>query len=173
MWTTKQSCTECSTCCIFEESEAYFAPVFTKDEANRIKVKTKGKFSDMFQTYKKSKNIFQIKLIRSKKNKAVYVCPFLDEKTHTCKIYNIRPLDCKIWPLIVMWDKNHKKAQLVCYSKETCCITYKMSKKDFDLFIKKLVDFFKKNKFIKTYKKYPDLVWDYEDDTEFIEDLNM
>ncbi len=41
-----------------------------------------------------------------------YLCPAFDSKTSHCRIYEVRPLDCQIYPFTIMWDADHKAVLL-------------------------------------------------------------
>jgi Fe-S-cluster containining protein len=45
-------------------------------------------------------------------------CPALEPNTHRCTIYNVRPLDCSIYPFILMWDTDQKVISLALH--EAC-----------------------------------------------------
>ncbi len=34
-----------------------------------------------------------------------YVCPAFDPTTHHCRIYDVRPLDCQLYPFAIMWNE--------------------------------------------------------------------
>ena len=41
-----------------------------------------------------------------------YICPAFDPATSHCRIYNVRPLDCRLYPFALMWDDMHKQVVL-------------------------------------------------------------
>ncbi|OGJ46605.1 hypothetical protein A2229_05145 [Candidatus Peregrinibacteria bacterium RIFOXYA2_FULL_33_7] len=159
MFNHKRTCQACKTCCKFEKEDIYFAPIFSKNEIDLLI--SKGVKKELFKTHKNSKNVLQIKLIKSKENSKIYNCPFLKVKQGLCKIYENRPLDCKIWPLMVMKDKDSPKNFLV-YFDYSCKITEQMTKEENEEFLKKLVQWFDESNFIETFKKNPDLIWNFE-----------
>jgi len=148
-------CQKCRGCCKFEKSDVYFSPLFTKEEIEKI-----GADKKMFK--KRGKDVFQIKLVRSKMQKNIFVCPFLDEETHLCKIYVNRPFDCKFWPFIFMRDGN--SLLLGCFKKDYCEITKSMSDEEFGKYLSSVFDWIKANKIDELIEKHPDLIWDKEDD---------
>lgn len=164
MFNIKKTCQNCRRCCQFNEDEIYFAPIFTQDEMNLIK--SQGYFIDAFKPHKHSHDVFQIKLLAPKN-----VCPYLNENNHLCKIYDFRPPDCKIWPLVVMKDRAAQKT-LLAYLNSLCPITNHMNNAAHKQYIKKLEAWFDDSNFIETYRKYPDLIWDYEPDTIIIKVLD-
>lgn len=159
----KNNCIRCQGCCKFLEEDIYFAPLFTRDEIKKIKGKNQQNH------FKKYKDVFQVKLVPSKKEKGMFVCPFLNEDEHLCKIYSLRPLDCKLWPVIFMKDKD--KIVLACFKKHMCTLTNKMKDNEFEDFVSKKLDWIKKEKALETLKKHPGLVWDFEANTFIIKKI--
>ncbi|OLB55926.1 MAG: hypothetical protein AUI03_05730 [Nitrospirae bacterium 13_2_20CM_2_62_8] len=41
-----------------------------------------------------------------------YLCPAFDPLTSHCRIYDVRPLDCQIYPLMVMWNADRTQVVL-------------------------------------------------------------
>ena len=37
-----------------------------------------------------------------------YLCPAFDPETFHCRIYEVRPLDCQIYPFVLMWNQQHQ-----------------------------------------------------------------
>jgi len=165
MISNKQICQECKECCYFYLEESYFAPLITKEELAKIP-KDKQAY---FKPYKESNNTFQVQLIRCKKDND-YVCPMLDEETYLCEIYDSRPFDCKIWPFIIMKDKQGKTV-LACSNKSNCRIIKNMPDKEFNSHFKKLLAMLKDKGLLEWLNKNKDLIWDYEDDTFIIKEL--
>jgi len=167
----KNICQKCRECCVFAEDEKYFAPIFTFDEVK--KVLHLGHHKKIFTQYKKFKNIFQIKLIKSKSKKNHFVCPLLNEKKHLCLIYKNRPIDCKIWPLILIKDLDETKNKLVLkrFAKTFCRITKTMPGSEYKIYLKKLLSWFDDEKNKKILKKYSDLAWSQQSGTHYIKKL--
>jgi len=170
--TKSHHCIACRECCKFLKDEIDFAPLFTSDEIKKIEYKiNKDNFSKFFQQHNNSKNVFQIKLIKSKKDKKFYVCPFLNEKNHFCGIYKNVPFDCKIWPFMLTKSKDKKNIHLVCFEKCYCPSIKKIKDKEFEDYKKYIINLLKSKKYIAMIKKFPDLVWNEEEDFFFIRDM--
>lgn len=41
-----------------------------------------------------------------------YVCPAFDSATSHCRIYDVRPLDCRLYPFALMWDDTYEHVVL-------------------------------------------------------------
>jgi Fe-S-cluster containining protein len=163
---TKEICTQCRSCCYFPKDAVYFAPVCTHTEAKAIK-KLIGR--DIFKPFKDSKNVVQIKL-KKMAGKDTYVCPNLDKKTHMCRVYSIRPLDCKTWPLFFM--KKNGKNVLVCYEKDACMDTDRLNNASFKKFVQRKLEWIEKEGIAKVMKEHPDLLWKDEEDVFVVADLD-
>lgn len=164
--------TACRSCCKFKKDEIYFAPKITREEIARIK--SNGAYKQVFDPFKNSRKVFQISLIKSKFSKDIFVCPYLDEDTQACNIYDIRPFDCEFWPFLLMHDEKREKICIAHFNKEICQITGAMSKTRFEYYLNKCLNKWVHDKNIrKLISKYPELVWDYESDTFVIKEINL
>jgi Fe-S-cluster containining protein len=157
-------CQKCRGCCKFKKDDEYFAPLFTKNELEKIKANKK-----MF--IRRSKNVYQIKLVKSKIDKDILVCPFLDEESHLCKIYASRPFDCKFWPFIFMKEK--EKIQLGCFEKEFCLITKTMSNEEFKNYLNSVFHWIEENKILDLIKEHPSLIWEKEKDVIVLKEFSI
>ncbi|MEA2037346.1 MAG: YkgJ family cysteine cluster protein [Nanoarchaeota archaeon] len=155
MQSSKDHCQRCKGCCKFAEDETYFAPIFTKEEKEKVDA-----------NFKKYKSIYQIEL---KKQGNIYVCPLLDND-HLCTIYNMRPFDCKIWPFIFMKDQNNNLV-LACFDKDLCPHVEDMSEEEFNQLKNNTLDWIEENNIINFIKKNKDLIWPYEEDTFIIKEI--
>ncbi|MFH8080972.1 MAG: YkgJ family cysteine cluster protein [Candidatus Aenigmatarchaeota archaeon] len=155
-------CQICRGCCKFKKEHEYFAPVFTNEELKKIN-------ADKSMFRKKGKGVYQVKLINSKFDDQILVCPFLDEDTHLCKIYSNRPFDCKFWPFIFMKGKN--SIQLGCFEKDYCKITENMSEEEFEKFTNSIFEWIESNDILDFIKKYPDLVWEKEEGVRILKEF--
>jgi uncharacterized protein len=168
---TKNACQTCRGCCKFRESDRYFAPLFSQNEVDRIR--ESGFSADCFKPHKNHADVFQIVLTPSLDDASWHVCPFLNEETHLCAIYEIRPTDCRIWPLMMMRDKDPKSMTLGCFNKDFCEITDRLSSHEFTQHVTNLTNWFDEQGFVRHYQKTPGLAWDFEPETFHIRTLEM
>jgi len=138
-------------CCRFYEQK--YAPKFTKDEYNEI-ARDKNIKKFMIQI---SKDMWQPKL--STKDGPYFLCPFVKNRT-SCKIYSKRPFECWIWPFFVI--KKRKEYFLAfddeeCYGIEKIKNTNKLKNH-----INHLAKNIQKDSFIKTFIKFPELIWKHD-----------
>lgn len=91
----------CSTCTI-NCCRRFYAVLLPEEE-------------DLYEnTFDVETPIGRVKALGSKNNKP---CPYLDEKGF-CKIYSVRPFDCRVWPILLYYD--FKKDEKVIYLDLDC-----------------------------------------------------
>ncbi len=106
---SSETCLSCRGCCIFLTADSPWIPYFRKEEIQQAIAA--GLSQDAFPSRQGSR-IISVPL-----GDAVR-CPALDPDTHHCMIYNARPLDCFIYPFILMWDTAQKVIYLALH--EAC-----------------------------------------------------
>lgn len=156
-----ENCVE--SCCSYGKDELNYGddytPTFTKEEVEKIKKKF-GELNN-FNSQDNSKNVFNLNLIKSKEKPSFYVCPFLDEKTGLCKIYELRSLDCRLFPFTFV---NHDgEVYLALVDGSVCSFMNNADAKTIEELKKNMLEFIKKENVIETLKKYPALILDDED----------
>ena len=160
-------CVKCQDkCCYFQKEDVYFSPVVTKEEAQCIDRRFLVKVKD-------SSSVYQIRLIKSKLKKGYLVCPFFDEKSTLCLIYKKRPLDCKLWPIVIAYSKKKKKIEIVCAQKNYCPRLKQINKKEFETYKNHVVLSLNKRKIIKRLLQYPETIWNHEKDYFKIGEINL
>lgn len=157
---SSKDCFSCRDCCYFYKNQRYFAPVFTEDEVRRIR-KLRRKLPT-FKRYKDYPHTYQVVLKKVRKKKLMYVCQFLDEKTHVCTIYKERPFDCRIWPLLIMRKKD--RAYIAYFNQDFCPALKNMTKKGLDKYMRYMVKLITGERYIRFLKKNPALIWGWEKD---------
>lgn len=81
-------CLKCDVCCRFREKNSVYAPKFLPEETKQ--------FGDRFlQNLSPACN-------------GEFICQFFSPATNTCTIYNQRPLDCRLYPLMITYDKDYE-----------------------------------------------------------------
>ncbi len=87
-------CLTCDVCCRFPEETSVLAPFFTGEEMGLLSSSAKQYFP-----------LTEGSKIKLKADGEGCICPFFDPATHYCKIYEKRPLDCRIYPFAIMRDE--------------------------------------------------------------------
>ncbi len=99
------TCLHCDVCCRFPDRDSFLRPFFTADEIRAATAA--GISSEHFPTAAGT----PIDLVPSPAGEG-YVCPAFDVTTSHCRIYDVRPLDCRLYPFALMWDATHAQVLL-------------------------------------------------------------
>lgn len=91
------ACFRCDVCCRFPDADSFLRPYFTEQEI--AAAVARGLPSAFFPDQSGS----QIDLKHNPSGEG-YVCPAFDPTTGHCGIYEARPLDCRLYPLALMWN---------------------------------------------------------------------
>lgn len=87
-------CLRCDVCCRFPETDSPMRPFFTAQEIREAVAA--GIPEDRFP----HPDGGRIALVSHPRGKG-YVCPAFDVATQECRIYDARPLDCRLYPFVV------------------------------------------------------------------------
>ncbi len=88
----------CEVCCRFPEADSFLRPYFTAEEIDRAVA------HGVDRRHFPDPNGGQIALIPHPVGEG-FLCPAFDPATSQCRIYDVRPLDCQLYPLALMWDR--------------------------------------------------------------------
>ena len=98
-----------------------------------------------------------------------YACEKLDVKNNTCRIYEKRPLDCRLYPFLLV--KNDSNLQLGLH-KSCCFIEEKQpAPADIQTYAQYLKNRLNTASFISALRKNPEITADYQENVEIITDL--
>ena len=89
-------CLTCDVCCRFPEADSFLRPYFTAEEIARAVAL--GIDSSHFPNAKGG----PIALVPHRSGEG-FICPAFEVETSRCRIYEHRPLDCRLYPYAVMW----------------------------------------------------------------------
>lgn len=89
-------CVACDVCCRFPEAESFLRPYFTAQEIEAALAR------GLDPAYFADRRGGQVSLVRNPAGEG-FLCPAFDPATSHCRIYDVRPLDCQIYPLALMW----------------------------------------------------------------------
>jgi Fe-S-cluster containining protein len=98
-------CLSCDVCCRFPEPGSFLRPYFTAEEIKRAAVR------GIDRTHFSDPNGCQVSVVPNPSGEG-YLCPAFDPATSHCRIYEDRPLDCRIYPLAVMWNQDRSQVVL-------------------------------------------------------------
>ena len=91
-------CFTCDVCCRFPERDSSLRPYFTRDEIQAAIAR--GISPDAFPDHGGAK-------VAVVPHGEGYRCPAFQPETGRCGIHEDRPLDCRLYPVAVMWDSGH------------------------------------------------------------------
>ncbi len=91
-------CFACDVCCRFPERDSALRPYFTREEIRAAIAR--GMSPEAFPDHAGSK-------VAVVPHGEGYRCPAFDPQTGRCGIYEDRPLDCRLYPVAIMWDLAH------------------------------------------------------------------
>jgi len=98
-------CLECPVCCRFPEKQAALSPFFFPEERNQAEaLHQKGFFREAA-----SGQASKAHLVACGHG---FACSFFNPEDHTCQIYEARPLDCSMYPAVIMHSADHQKVFL-------------------------------------------------------------
>jgi Fe-S-cluster containining protein len=150
------SCLECNECCW--NVNPTLTVIFTAEEVADIKA---SGFSPMphFLPYRDYDKIFTVPLaVIAVNGRPRYTCPFYDNPAHLCRIYDLRPFDCRAWPYFFARGKDPLEVFLKCYD-NWCPVVDKAN-----MIETTKIDQLLSPESIAVLKQYPGLIWDYAEE---------
>ena len=158
---SKNDCAECKFCCSFRRKSLWETPVFTKDEVEKLlKLYPDVKFRELGV----SSFTFDISAnYKTDNSEEEAACPFLDTKSGCVLPPELKPFDCKIWPLravrLTDFDKQCEKSSLAVALTPTCPAINKLPLEK----VRELVKSGLGEKILAAARKNPDMVKEYSD----------
>ncbi|MDA1304114.1 MAG: YkgJ family cysteine cluster protein [Nitrospirae bacterium] len=98
-------CLSCDVLCRFPEQDSFLRPYFAREEI--VEAVNRGIDPGYFADHNGSQIV-----VVPHSNGDGCLCPAFDPETSHCRIYEVRPLDCQIYPFAIMWDADHKAVLL-------------------------------------------------------------
>jgi Fe-S-cluster containining protein len=92
-----ETCFVCEVCCRFPEPESFLRPYFTAEEIRAATAR------GIDPAHFPVRDGCQVSVVPNPSGEG-YLCPAFDPVTSHCRIYEARPLDCRIYPLAIMWS---------------------------------------------------------------------
>ena len=119
----QEFCLRCDVCCRFPQADSVWVPLFTKTEVRHL-VENDILPPIVFTTHPDQEKITPLK-INLITHEDYYICPCLEPQEHKCKIYEQRPFECRIYPFLLV--KNKDKLYL---AKDNKCPYFKSGPSD-------------------------------------------
>ncbi|MFO0775787.1 MAG: phosphatidylglycerol lysyltransferase domain-containing protein [Nitrospiraceae bacterium] len=102
---SSRACLVCEICCRFPDAESPLRPYFTADEI--LCAQALGIAADRFPDPAGSRI-----LVQPHPQGEGYICPAFNLASNGCSIYEARPLDCRLYPLALMWNETKTTCEL-------------------------------------------------------------
>jgi Fe-S-cluster containining protein len=158
---SKEECASCKFCCSFRRKSLWESPLFPKENLIKLKelfpdfkVKT---VSNSFFTFDISGNY------KSQDPEEEALCPFLDSSKGCSLPEELKPMDCKIWPLRIVRHKNDSDKYSPALT-PTCPSINKVPFSQLQTFVKDELE-----QVLMDYAgKHPDIIKDYDEFFKFI-----
>lgn len=98
-------CLSCEVCCRFPERDSLLRPYFTGEEIGTAVARgvDRARFPDASGS--------QVEVVPHPTGDG-FLCPAFDPDTSECRIYAVRPLDCRLYPFVVMWSRERDEVLL-------------------------------------------------------------
>jgi hypothetical protein len=100
------TCLRCDVCCRFPDPDSPLRPYFTGEEITAAT--DAGNLEPRLFPLPAGS---QVSLVPDERGEG-YLCPAFDPETARCRIYEQRPLDCRIYPFVLMWNASHDQVVL-------------------------------------------------------------
>ncbi len=161
------TCMKCTDpCCHFEKGEDEHAPFFTEEQHEEIQ---KRGFHPGLMHRLEKRDVWQSKLRQNKGND--YVCAFfIDNK---CAVYDIRPIECKLWPFFITKNPEGNKV-LLAVDLKTFCPGVKrnvMETESGRQYAEYLMQYVQSEGMVEQFRKNPGLIHEYDKDFSYIGEL--
>lgn len=133
---------KCDGCCRFVEANSAWFPHFLKEEEKKI---SKDRFLPI-----------------SNKKENNFICSFLNVKGNKCKIYGIRPFECRLYPFLLNRSVESGKTFLAI---DTNCAFAKenLKKPEFKKYTEYIAALLNSFGFSKLMKNNPQIIQSYPD----------
>ena len=135
-------CIKCKGCCRFKEADSVWSPCLLDEEGGRRIVPIANPDGTGF------------------------ICPFLGTTDNKCKIYDIRPFECRLYPFLI----NLRRGQVLLTVDLNCPYVYeKINSQEAKDYIAYLAAYLNSPKQLKILKDNPQIIQAYEEVREVAE----
>lgn len=128
----KGYCIKCLGCCRFREADSCWSPRLLKEELVILSRRKSCK--------KALDSGGSISLVPGNAGENNFFCSFLEQRSNRCRIYSLRPLECRIYPFLI--KRKGKElflaADLNCPFAEAKCKSPEFNK--YAVYLKKLLE---------------------------------
>ncbi|MFH0912814.1 MAG: YkgJ family cysteine cluster protein [Candidatus Omnitrophota bacterium] len=153
----QEFCLKCLGCCRFKQIDSVWSPCLLDEEIQDLLDK---KIPPALISL--NKKLLPIPALQG----AGFICPFLEAKDNQCKIYDLRPLECQLYPFLL----NLRGRKIILTLDLNCPYVREHSKsQEFKIYTDYLIAFLNSPAQVKTLKDNPQIIQAYEEVLEIIE----
>jgi len=158
----REVCLSCRGCCRFPIRDTVWAPLFLFEEILELTQENIVPSCLFVHADTRAKKAARIDLIEDTSG---FICPCLETKTNRCKIYEARPLECRLYPfLLALKDREAYLAlDIKCPYGQQARLD-----KSFKEYVRHLEEFLQSKEFLNLVKNNPEIVQNYGQDAEFL-----
>lgn len=148
----QEFCIKCRGCCRFKEANSVWSPCLLDEEIQELLDK-KGIPAASISIDRR------LQLIANPDG-ADFICPFLGSADNQCKIYDIRPFECRLYPFLI----NLRKKKALLTVDLNCPYAYeKINSREAKEYIIYLTDYLNSPQLLKMFKDNPQIIQAYEE----------
>lgn len=154
----QEFCIKCRGCCRFKEPDSVWSPCLLDEEIQELLDK-KGIPAASISIDRR------LHLIANPDG-ADFICPFLSSMDNQCKIYDIRPFECQLYPFLI----NLRKGKVLLTVDLNCpYVCEKINSREAKDYIIYLTDYLNSPQLLKMLKDNPQILQAYEEVREVAE----
>jgi len=150
-------CLKCKGCCRFREQESAWSPCLLDDEIQELLDK------DVPAAYiSKSRKIMPVPAPQGEG----FICPFLGPNDNKCRIYELRPFECQLYPFLL----NLRSGKAILSVDLNCPYAAESAgKPEFKEYLEHLNGYLNSPAQLKLLKDNPQIIQAYEEVAEVVE----
>ncbi|MBU4252241.1 MAG: YkgJ family cysteine cluster protein [Candidatus Omnitrophica bacterium] len=157
----QEFCLKCRGCCRFKEANSVWSPCLLNEEVQELLDK-KGLPPASISIDRR------LQLIANPIG-ADFICPFLGSQDNQCKIYDLRPFECQLYPFLI----NLRKGKVLLTVDLNCPYIYEqINSRQAEEYIVYLTDYLNSKPLRSMFKNNPQIIQAYESVREVAE-LNL
>ena len=145
----QEYCLKCRVCCRFSEEGSIWSPILLDGEMDKL---LEHRIPPSFFSYDK-----RIRL-QSQPRQDNFTCSFFDSGDNKCKIYDLRPFECQLYPFLLNRDSN---AIFLALDLRCPFIQQNLQPAVFQEYAKDIVDFLNSPEGQALLKNNPQLIQEY------------
>ncbi len=158
-------CLDCPVCCRFPEKQAVLSPFFFPEERTQAEsLKSKGSYREAAKGLAS-----KAELVKCGHG---FACSFFSPEDHTCQVYEARPLDCSMYPAVIMRSQDHQK---VLVGADTKCPALKRSEVAVKLgdYLNSIQRVLESTNLSSLIRKYPQFISEFQEEVVQTRELSL